>query len=438
MGLLTVTLAAVAATIGGGTYRGRIELVVSKGCGGGAHGVPGGGGGFSIDVRAINVGCGEAGRVSSAWSGSSRCRSHSCAAAGWHCGRPHGAPEQSRCRRGHAAVDLRQRPIIFDGPATRLRARAGERGQAPGCLAWRPADRRLERMPELPEAERARQQIERVLDREIVAVDDRDMYVCRPHAPGEIAAALVGRRLTKAHRRGKFLWVETGDGGPELGLHLGMAGRIAVDEEPAPRQWDRFALEFADGGRMALRDKRRLGRALIEPDFSHVGPDAAEVGRDGFRERVGRGILPLKAKLLDQGVIAGVGNLLADETLWRARLSPRRPAGELSADELDHLRRELRAAVRDAIRNGGVHTGRFMPAREKGGCARAARRCSRGTRSAGAPRTGARVCQPALGVIPAKPRHGVAACDPRSGLDVDLEHDHILASIFLGSYLPGR
>ena len=141
-------------------------------------------------------------------------------------------------------------------------------------------------MPELPEAERARQQIERALDREIVAVDDRDTYVCRPHAPGEIAAALTGRRLTRAHRRGKFLWVETDDG-PDLGLHLGMAGRIAVDEEEAPRSWDRFALEFADGGRMALRDKRRLGRAVIDPDFSHVGPDAAEVGRDVFRDRVG-------------------------------------------------------------------------------------------------------------------------------------------------------
>jgi formamidopyrimidine-DNA glycosylase len=222
-------------------------------------------------------------------------------------------------------------------------------------------------MPELPEAERARQQIERVLGREIVAVDDRDTYVCRPHAPGEIAAALTGRRLTKAHRRGKVLWVETDDGGPDLGLHLGMAGRIAVDEEESPRQWDRFALDFADGGRMALRDKRRLGRAVLEPDFSHVGPDAAEVGRDVFRERVARGAAPLKARLLDQGVIAGVGNLLADETLWRAKLSPRTPAGELSVDELDRLRRELRAATRDAIRNGGVHTGRFMPSREKGG-----------------------------------------------------------------------
>jgi len=222
-------------------------------------------------------------------------------------------------------------------------------------------------MPELPEAERARLQIDRVLGREIVAVDDRDTYVCRPHAPGEIEHALTGRRLVSAHRRGKFLWAETDDDGPSLGLHLGMAGRIAVDEEPAPRQWDRFALEFADGGRMALRDKRRLGRALIEPDFSHVGPDAAEVSRDVFRERVGRGILPLKAKLLDQGVIAGVGNLLADETLWRARLSPRRPAGSLSEEELDLLRRQLRAATRSAIRQGGVHTGDVIGERHRDG-----------------------------------------------------------------------
>jgi formamidopyrimidine-DNA glycosylase len=222
-------------------------------------------------------------------------------------------------------------------------------------------------MPELPEAERARQQIERALGREIVAVDDTDPYVCRPHAPGEIAAALVGRRLTAAHRRGKFLWVETDEGGPDLGLHLGMAGRISVDEPPAANKWDRFVLEFADGGRLALRDKRRLGRAVIEPDFSHVGPDAAEVSRDVFRERVGRGTIALKARLLDQGAIAGVGNLLADEALWRARLSPRCVAGELTAEELDRLRRALRAATRDAIRQGGVHTGRFVQARGRGG-----------------------------------------------------------------------
>ncbi len=78
-------------------------------------------------------------------------------------------------------------------------------------------------VPELPEAERARQTLESVLGRRIAAVDDRDSYVCRPHAPGEIADALVGHTLASAHRRGKFMWMETDDG-PALGLHLGMAG----------------------------------------------------------------------------------------------------------------------------------------------------------------------------------------------------------------------
>ena len=228
-------------------------------------------------------------------------------------------------------------------------------------------------MPELPEAERARLEIERALGREIVALDHRDTYVCRPHAPGAFAA-LVGHRLIAAHRRGKFLWAET-DAGPELGLHLGMAGHIVVDEPPGPNGWDRFALEFSDGGRLALRDKRRLGRALLAPDFSHVGPDAAEVGREAFRARIGRGTTAIKARLLDQGAIAGVGNLLGDEALWRARLHPRRPAGQLSTEELDRLRRELRAATRAALRKGGVHTGDFIGHRARGG---ACPRCGSG------------------------------------------------------------
>ncbi len=233
-------------------------------------------------------------------------------------------------------------------------------------------------MPELPEVERARALIaERALGRRIAAVDDTDTYVCRPHAPGELAEALVGRTLTEAHRIGKSMWLDT-DGGPVLGLHLGMAGRILVDgaaegdpaTEPAdgpPPVWDRFTLSFEDGGRLVLRDKRRLGRAVLNPDLSGLGPDAAEVSRDAFRERVGRGDAPLKARIMDQGVIAGVGNLLADEALWRAGLSPRRPAGELSEEELDRLRREIRAATRSAIRKGGVHTGDVMPGRRRGG-----------------------------------------------------------------------
>jgi len=223
-------------------------------------------------------------------------------------------------------------------------------------------------MPELPEVERARQVIEAgALRRRISAVDDADTYVARPHAPGEIADALVGRELVAAHRRGKAMWVETSEDGPILGLHLGMAGRLVVDEDPAPNNWDRFTIHFDDGGMLALRDKRRLGRARLEPDLDLVGPDAAEISRAEFRARIGRGTAPLKARLMDQGVIAGVGNLLADETLWRAYLSPRREAGSLSEEELDRLRRELRAATRAAIRKGGVHTGAFIAHRERGG-----------------------------------------------------------------------
>lgn len=228
-------------------------------------------------------------------------------------------------------------------------------------------------MPELPEAERARRQIERALGREIVAVDDRDGYVCRPHAPGEIAAGLIGRRFTRALRRGKFLWVETDEDGPELGLHLGMAGSIVVDEPAAPNDWDRFSVEFTGGGRLALRDKRRLGRAVLEPDYDHVGPDAYEIGLKAFGERFARGTVPVKARLLDQAVLAGVGNLLADQTLWQARLSPRRPAGGLAQAEIRRLHRELRRATADAIERGGVHTGVFIAQRRpQGACPRCA------------------------------------------------------------------
>ena len=230
-------------------------------------------------------------------------------------------------------------------------------------------------MPELPEVERARALIERsALNRRIVAVDDTDTYVCRPHAPGEIADALVGRSLVSAERRGKSMWCETSDDGPALGIHLGMAGRIVVDGDeagdPRPRvdrdRWDRFTIEFEDGGRMTLRDSRRLGRVRLEPAIERLGPDAAEISRRAFRERVARSRMPVKARIMDQAVLAGVGNLLADETLWRARLSPLRPAGELDDEELDRLRRELRAAIRMTTRRGGVHTGDVIAFRRPG------------------------------------------------------------------------
>src|SRR4051812_36856370 len=110
-------------------------------------------------------------------------------------------------------------------------------------------------MPELPEAERARETLEAVLGRRIVAVDDHDTYVCRPHQPGEIASALIGRQFVSAHRRGKFLWLETDDG-PTLGLHLGMAGRIALEAPQDRPLWDRFTVRVAGGGGLAPGGKR--------------------------------------------------------------------------------------------------------------------------------------------------------------------------------------
>ena len=117
-------------------------------------------------------------------------------------------------------------------------------------------------MPELPEVEFARSVIERAaLDRVVTEVDDSDTYVCRPHRPGDIRAALLGRRLTAAHRRGKTMWCDT-DGGPVLGIHLGMSGKIVVADPDGHEidggdywegrrvagdyRWARFTLTFAD------------------------------------------------------------------------------------------------------------------------------------------------------------------------------------------------
>lgn len=259
-------------------------------------------------------------------------------------------------------------------------------------------------MPELPEVESARAVIERSgLHRTIVDVDDSDTWECRPHHPGEIKDALVGHRLTAAHRRGKSIWCDVGGDAPTLGIHLGMSGRILVvgqdgEDEGGdyvgsrPRaqrhrkeEWFRFTLVFEDGGMLRLLDPRRLGRIRLDPDIDALGPDAAEIDRATFRERIGTGRAPVKARLLDQKSIAGVGNLLADEVLWQAHLDPRRPSGELSTEELDELRRQLRLAVRRAVRDGGVHTLEVVKHRGRDGhcprCGAEMQRATVGTRT---------------------------------------------------------
>jgi formamidopyrimidine-DNA glycosylase len=249
-------------------------------------------------------------------------------------------------------------------------------------------------MPELPEVETARRLIaDLALERRISGVDDADAFVCRPHSPGELRAALTGRVLTAAHRRGKTIWCETSgldgpagpgqDLGPVLGIHLGMQGRLVVtskdgwvaeggdppgrDAQPRKAEWDRFTLEFADGGRLALFDKRRLARIQLNPDIDRLGPDAGEVTLGEFRALLARGTIAVKARLLDQSKVAGIGNLLADEILWQAKIPPATPVSRLRPRDVDRLYRAMRSVLESAAAYGGAHTGEVIAARRPGG-----------------------------------------------------------------------
>jgi formamidopyrimidine-DNA glycosylase len=245
-------------------------------------------------------------------------------------------------------------------------------------------------VPELPEVEAARSLIaDQALHRRIVDVDDSDSYVRRPHSPGELRNALMGRSLTAAHRRGKTMWLETSGTsgaagpGPELGIHLGMSGRIVVtgpdgtvaeggdprryDTRPLRAVWNRFTLTFADGGSLVLLDPRRLGRVRLNPDIGLLGPDATQVTPAEFRVLITKGTIAVKARLLDQSKIAGVGNLLADEILWQAKVSPLARVDSLSSAQVNRLYRALKSVLASAIANGGAHTGEMVAARHPGG-----------------------------------------------------------------------
>lgn len=241
-------------------------------------------------------------------------------------------------------------------------------------------------MPELLEAEAARAVIEaRALGRRIASVEAPDAwYLKRGLTAPAVADALAGRRLAVARRTGKQLLLDTsGVGrartpGPVLGLHLGMSGRVVVDGESAGDPllyasnaenpaWLRFGVRFADGGSLWLRDPRRLGAVELDPDESRFGPDATTLDRWALDRALGKSRAPLKAVLMDQSRIAGLGNLLTDEVLWRAGLDPERPAGALDDAERAALVRAIRNTVRILGRRGGSHTGDLQAARIRGG-----------------------------------------------------------------------
>lgn len=236
-------------------------------------------------------------------------------------------------------------------------------------------------MPELPEVEAYRALAEaRAQRRVIAAVDAPDAWYLKGGADGAaVTSALVGRRFTAARRIGKLLLLDTDDGaGPVLGLRFGMTGRLLVDGTAGvdelmyssnrdERAWDRFVVHFADHGDLRMRDPRRLGGVELDPAEQRLGRDAARVTPVELRAALAKSRAPLKARLLDQAHLAGVGNLIADEALWRAGLDPRRPAASLTAAEHRRLHKHLRASVADLIERGGSHTGDLRPHRGPGG-----------------------------------------------------------------------
>lgn len=231
-------------------------------------------------------------------------------------------------------------------------------------------------MPESIEIELYRRLAERVLDRTVASVDAPDEWFLKEGlTPAALADAMTGRTFTAARRIGKLLLLDSD--GPTLGLRFGMTGRLLVDgvaniddlqyssmrDEPA---WDRVTFHLTDGGDLRIRDPRRLGGVHLDPDEGRLGPDVLSITPKGLRVALAGSAAPLKARLLDQARIAGVGNLIADEVLWRAGLDPARPAGSLSDAELRRLHRHLRGTVDDLLARGGSHQGDAYRSRAAG------------------------------------------------------------------------
>jgi formamidopyrimidine-DNA glycosylase len=156
-----------------------------------------------------------------------------------------------------------------------------------------------------------------------------------------------------------------------------MTGRLAVDEfspigsleyssERDDPAWDRFTIRFADGGTLRMNDPRRFGSIEIDPDLGRLGPDATEISVAELHAAMASD-RSIKAVLLDQSRIAGLGNLLVDETLWRAGLDPARSARSLDLDTVGHLRRVMRRTVSLLSRRGGSHLGDLQDERHQGG-----------------------------------------------------------------------
>jgi formamidopyrimidine-DNA glycosylase len=213
-------------------------------------------------------------------------------------------------------------------------------------------------MPELPEVETIRSQLApRLGGRTFVRVEILDPRLTRPIDLFEVVEELEGDTVLAVERRGKYLVLRL-ESSLALLVHLRMTGSFGFE----PTTHERAVLELDDGTRLAYRDVRRFGTWLVlegaelEPYLARKnGPEPLSarftaawlVGRLAVRRA------PVKSVLLDQRVVAGLGNIYADEALWRARVSPLQPARSLDSDQIRRLHRAIRAALRTGIERQG-------------------------------------------------------------------------------------
>ncbi|MGH7095822.1 MAG: bifunctional DNA-formamidopyrimidine glycosylase/DNA-(apurinic or apyrimidinic site) lyase, partial [Stellaceae bacterium] len=218
-------------------------------------------------------------------------------------------------------------------------------------------------MPELPEVETIRRGLAlKLTGRRIVRAELRRPDLRRPFPP-LLARRLTGARIGALGRRGKYLLVELDDDGVLL-LHLGMSGRITAgpaNGRDAPHDHvvltldDGTEVRFNDARRFGLVDYLRRGEEAAHPLLAGMGPEPLELGFDAayLADRLAGKMTPIKAALLDQRVVAGLGNIYVCESLYYARLSPRRLARTVSGERAERLAAAIRLVLERAIAAGG-------------------------------------------------------------------------------------
>jgi formamidopyrimidine-DNA glycosylase len=219
-------------------------------------------------------------------------------------------------------------------------------------------------VPELPEVESVRRRLAPVLEgRVFEQVRIADPRLTRPFDPDDVARELDGERVALVDRRGKYLIVRF-ESGRALLVHLRMTGSFhySADGTLPEDAHRRAVVTLDDGSDVAYRDVRRFGTwVLLEPDEVDAYVDA-RVGREPLAntyrakhlaERLAGRRAPVKAAILDQRTVAGVGNIYADEALWRAKVHPLTPANELTPDEVKALHKGIRASLQAGVRRQG-------------------------------------------------------------------------------------